>query len=390
MHTARIFWGVAALVGLTVTQSACSYWDLRVENMQTTNPTQVAVESGRIAAPFQLSVPYITLYADMTRTPNTSVNPCSDSFVLAALRKRTRSLALSMDIGSDTFIPLFSASRDGNGCMQAYSGMYVVPRLKAENFFNRMPMKIISGQTGEESVSGYIAAGLDLASSMAVPGSGPVITTMTTVLGSTLATNVKAQINRNLSASMAVSDGLMTINPGTDPDHRDRVYVFDVVAYKSDTQYNVDSNAKVVLAKLSLYQQWRRTVVGIESGGNITFDDSASALGTSLVVFNNGRAQLRTISQFLNDKVAGIADAVANSAQDDSASVVRQRCNMLRGQMPEFNTLDQAAILWIVYRDSPHARFNYANNGLSNGACLTWQEIDGLKKMGLNPRTLGG
>jgi hypothetical protein len=139
----------------------CTTYELRVEApIQKDLGVQLA-PIPTVPTVYAHSKPYLYVFAAMSPTQGSSVTPCADNWVYAALRTRVLSMSVSMDVGANgnatnLKVPLYTVSSSSSGCMASYDHMYVFPRAPvASDARYEFPIDVLYQSTGTENMSGY-------------------------------------------------------------------------------------------------------------------------------------------------------------------------------------------------------------------------------------------
>lgn len=327
--------------------------------------------------------PYLYVRASVAR-PETAENICGESWASSALRKKDVAVALAADLGGALKLPLFSQGYDGEArnCTRFYESAFVVPRVMADQEFLSVPMSIGWTQGSKSKVSGYLDQGLKLAGALG-GATAPVVSTIGTVLASELAKSVETEINRNMTFSDQTKFSAIELEMSqARKDMVNKDYAFRVLGVETSNFQRKEGGRQVHLANLTLRLRWVRSAVGEDTGTGVAFADESPANTRVRVFTDNPNDTTKTLSQLMADRKVETAVPYMSAATDWNSA--RSGCSAFRSAFPEFNQLDQTALLWIAYRQSEKGRQSAMNN-FAHDPCFTRTQVEALSLMGLPP-----
>lgn len=371
--------------------SGCTTYELRVETPQPFDLGVAIAPADKIPQAFKHSKPYLYVFAAMAKTKDPSVTPCADKWVYAALRKRVQSMSVSMNIGANgnatnLKVPLYTVSSGGtNGCMVAYDHMYVFPRAPVANDARyAFPIDVLYENTSTENISSYISAGLNLAKAVA-PSAVPVVTGIEAIAGSPPAQSLITLVNTSLSSRTSVQQDLESIevNKAT---YNDRDVAYAVQAYPFTASYQPTGDKPIPLASLVLSVRWRHSALADEDKTGLAFNPAMSMSSTAWVFPpKSGQGQQMTIGAYIASIDNTVGALVENLQPSDTYVSAKRICDKFRQTVSAFNDLDQAALLWLAYNNSPLALASHKHANGQTNSCMSKTEIAALISLGLPP-----
>ena len=96
-----------------------------------------------------------------------------------------------------------------------------------------------------------------------------------------------------------------------------------------------------------------------------------------------GRGAQEPIRTYVSQMDPTIEQLVEALRPSDSSASARSICNKFRLAVKDFSDLDQAAMLWLAYRQSPLALAGHKHTDNQAYTCLRKDEIAGLSQLGL-------
>jgi len=375
---------LAACVVAVSALGGCSTWEMNVPPPTAKDVGVTATPNEKLGA-FGNVRPYLQIHAKVIK-PQDAGTICGDSWASGALRQKDVTVILAAQLSDTVKVPLFSAGYAGEkqDCNRSFTSAYVVPRVTSDGTNLDLPVQTGWSQTSQSKVSGYLDSAKALTAALAI--ASPVVTTVTTVVGSALAKSVEAEANRNMTFSNTDKFEIIQLDLTQERTRTvNRDYTFEVWGIETDNFQPKQGGQRIHLATVVLELRWSRSAIGDDSANGVMFADSASPGATKITVFDaiNGKAVEKTLQQAVADR--NVADGIPSFRADTTRGSAQAICSSFKQAFPEFNALDQAAMLWIFYRNTDLAQAIGKKNGFSDDPCFSFQQIVTLAKMGLPP-----
>ncbi len=345
--------------------SGCTRYLLQVQ------PSALApTTSGSVSAIVPRSDVYTSVFLEAKPSAAQNVvDACKSYWATDLVMQKKENITISTSLvlagaPNPTQFPIYSVSHDGRNCTLDFNTSYVLtPQLRPTDAHDGLKGQYNYDVASSERLSKYLNDGVKLASILA-PGAGaPVVAVAGQVLNSSLADDIRGDVNAGYSQSIDIKVplvDLLAIN-NSYPTAQAIVLPFEITAGKIEDN-NVTATYK--LADLKIFVERKTTFVGKENPAGLPiYIDSVTTRSAQIIVLDTSGAgtssRLTNVYQELNSGAAGVplASNIENLGRSgEPASVVANYCQSARAKLQSlgFNKFDGAAYLWALYSLSPY------------------------------------
>lgn len=324
---------------------------------------------------------YLSVYVSATTPPGgAAINACGQALYDKFAFDQQTAISIDLIAGEtsaalSTPIPIYTASSSSDACNIVYDHKYVFPpqTIATVGHINVEGIYAYSVMSSEK-VSTYLKDAATLAGTFVSSAGTPIVATITNVLQSAIAGDVRSDFNEAFSQNNKLQDSLVDLEFQAAPATADGMD-FPIVARPLSFWTNkITTDPPTPLGTLAIAIERDLTQIGTNKPGHLP---DLTGIGDSTKIYTvvedasgNKTPVYDYLDSVANAPPAQAVDAVRNLAGNATPSAVTQACSALRVTLDKLglNRIDNTAFLWRVYTWSAYAQKN--QNPTSFGPCL--------------------